>query len=135
MRRLRRVALLIAALWLAAGAGPAWSQTAEEWFRRGLNAPDDNDKIRSFSEALRLSPGAYGAYWNRGAAYYRRKLYDLAIADFTRAIQLRPNEAGIYVYRGNAYDDKGFFDLAVADYGRAIQLNPRAASAYLERGI
>jgi hypothetical protein len=44
--------------------------TATEWFERGYNAADLDEKLRCYSEAIRLKPDYVEAFNNRGFARY-----------------------------------------------------------------
>ena len=49
-----------------------------------------NDKaIATFSEAIRLNPGAPAAFYERGTVYRNKSNYDKAIADYNEAIRTR----------------------------------------------
>ena len=78
-------------------------------------------------EALeRISQGAID--------YYKKGLYDRAIAEYDQAIKLKPFYANAYNYRGVAYMGKGLYDRAIEDYDTAIRLRPDYAKAYRNRG-
>ncbi len=56
---------------IAAGAALAVTEkqlTAQEWFERGLNAADLDEKLRFYSEAIRLKRDFAAAFNNRGDA-------------------------------------------------------------------
>ena len=42
--------------------------TATEWFERGFNAADPDEKLHYYSEAIRLKPDYAEAFNNRGYA-------------------------------------------------------------------
>ncbi|TAL29094.1 MAG: tetratricopeptide repeat protein, partial [Nitrospirae bacterium] len=46
--------------------------------------------IARFSKAIEANPKDYLAYKDRGNAYYKKKQYDLAIADYVKALELNP---------------------------------------------
>ena len=54
-------------------------------------------------------------YYHRGAAYWRKRDFDRAIADENKAIEIDPGYANAYMRRGASYASKGDFDLAIAD--------------------
>jgi len=103
-------------------------------FSRALAAADVDEKIRLYTEAIRLDPRYAWAYNNRGIAYRKKGDYGRAIRDYDRAIALKPDYAVAYNNRGNAYHDKGDYDRAIRDYDRAIALKPDLAEAYYNRG-
>jgi tetratricopeptide (TPR) repeat protein len=122
----------------AAGAAPAVGQeelTAQTWFEKGFNAADLDEKVRCYTEAIRLKPDYATAYNNRGIARADKGDLDGALKDYTEAIRLNPDYADAYVNRGNARADKGDHDGALKDYAEAIRLKPDLAEAYNNRGI
>ena len=110
--------------------------TAEEYLQRGLGLPIQNYalKIADFTEAIRLKPDYYEAYYMRGYTYDEKRDYDRAIADYTEAIRLNPMNAAVYLNRGASYEAKGEYDRSIADYTEALRLNPLNAAAYCSRG-
>jgi tetratricopeptide (TPR) repeat protein len=72
---------------------------------------------------------------NRGAAYEKKKQYDLALADLNQAIGLNPTLAAAFSNRGNVYADKRQYNAAIADQDYAIRLKPDFAGAFNNRGI
>ena len=78
----------------AAATAPAVQKvelTAQDWFEQGFNAADQDEKLRCYSEAIRLKPDYALAYNNRGNA--RRDKGDLegAMQDYSEAIRLKPD--------------------------------------------
>ena len=66
------------------------------------------------------------AYYRRGAQYYEKSYYDLAILDYSKIIELDPAAADAYRNRSAAYRDKGDLDRASADYTKAIAAYAKA---------
>jgi tetratricopeptide (TPR) repeat protein len=75
------------------------------------------------------------AYYNRGAAHWRQRDPDKAIADENEAIALNPNLADAYMRRGAAYWDEGNEGRAIADATKAIEIDPENVRAYSNRAI
>jgi tetratricopeptide (TPR) repeat protein len=122
----------------AAGAAPAVQEkelTAQQWFERGLAAADFDEKLRFFTEAIRLKPDYAGAYNNRGIVRGTKGDVDGELQDFTEAIRLKPNNAIAFHNRGIARRDKGDVDGALEDFAEAIRFKPDYADAYINRGI
>jgi hypothetical protein len=121
-----------------ASAAPAVSApeiSAGQWFERGFQATDAGEKMRCYSEAIRLKPDYAIAYYTRGNARKAKGDVDGAIGDYNEAIRLKPDFAEAYNNRGVARDDKGDVDGAIGDYNEAIRLKPDFAIAYNNRGI
>src|SRR4051812_26187561 len=71
---------------------------------------------------------------NRGTGWYRKDLFDNAIADFTEAIQRNPSHVGAYRNRGLSWHRKGDFERAIADFTQVIKLSPTSPPGYTDRG-
>ena len=109
--------------------------TAQQWFERGFNAVDPDEKLRFYSEAIRLEPDYADAYVNRGAARSDKGDLDGAIADYEKANRLQPDDAVTFYNRGNTRRAKGDQDGAIEDYNEAVRLKPDYADAYVNRGV
>lgn len=121
----------------AAAAAPLVQQrelTAEEWFERGFDTSDPDEKIRCWTEAIRLNPVDALAYSNRDTVRDTNGDHDGAVEDCTEALRLQPNDAAAYYNRGIARYDKGDHDGAVKDYTEALRLQPDKVEAYYARG-
>jgi tetratricopeptide (TPR) repeat protein len=122
----------------AANAAPVVQEeelTAQQWFERGVAASDLDEKMRTYSEAIRLKPDLGFAFNNRGSARYNKGDFDGAVRDFNEAIRLDPGNGTAFYNRGIAYKGKGDIDGALKDYSEAIRLKPDYASAFYNRGI
>ncbi|MEH2107622.1 tetratricopeptide repeat protein [Nostoc sp.] len=56
-----------------------------------------------FSEAIRLNPNDYRAYYNRGCACGRSGDRSCAVRDFSDSLKRNPTNAQAYLNRGIAY--------------------------------
>lgn len=65
--------------------------------------------IRSYNEAIDLEPDLVIALHDRGTAYVRANLADMALVDYDKAISLSPNNPHLYISHGSA-------DLVLKDY-------------------
>jgi tetratricopeptide (TPR) repeat protein len=122
----------------AASAAPTVTQdalSAQEWFERGFNAEDREEKLYYYNQAIRLKPDFADAYNNRGLLLKQAGDVDGAIADHTKAIELNPEHGLAYYNRGISRDDKGDLDGAIEDYTRAARLRPQDPDVYYNRGI
>src|SRR5436190_22500481 len=131
MRRFRRPAIFVLALFVAAAAAQERElRTAEEFNDRGIarRAKGDLDgAIADYDRAISLSPAYALAYYNRGIARGDRGDREGAIADYNKAVELNPAYASAYYNRGNVRRERGELDEAIADYTKAIALNPSDA--------
>src|ERR1019366_922197 len=94
----------------AANAAPAVQEqelTAQQWFERGFAAVDIGEKLRFYSEAIRLKPDYAAAFNNRGNARSDEGDLEGALQDYSEAIRLKPDYAAAFNNRGNARSDEG----------------------------
>jgi len=83
-------------------------------------AKDDVERaIDDHTEAIRIDPNNYYAYYNRGNAYLGQGDLDRAIADYGIAARLNRNDPDIFKNRAIAYERKG--DSARANADRATE--------------
>src|ERR1019366_2139203 len=93
-----------------ADAAPAVQEeelTAQQWFERGFAAADIDEKLRFYSEAIRLEPDDADVFCSRGIAREAQGDLDGAIADYSEAIRLEPDDADVFCRRGIARRAKG----------------------------
>jgi len=109
--------------------------TAQQWFERGFNAVDLDEKLRFYSNAIRLKPDYAEVFNNRGNARDDKGDLNGAMADYNEAIRLKPDLAEAFNNRGLARHRKSHVDSAIADYSEAIRLKPDYADAFNNRGI
>lgn len=102
-----------------------------EWFVKAIEAEDDNQKIRFYTNAIKLDPEYADAYIDRGNAYNNLGQYDEAIQDYNKAIKFYPEYAAAYCSRGFAYYNLGQNDQAIQDFNKAIKLDPKSEATYL----
>ena len=123
---------------VAAETAPAVQEqelTAQQWFERGFDAADLDEKLRFYSNAIRVQPDYVAAFNNRGNARREKGDMEGALQDFNEAIRLMPRLAIAFSNRGNARRDKGDLEGARQDYNEAIRLMPDYATAFHNRGI
>jgi tetratricopeptide (TPR) repeat protein len=90
--------------------------------------------LAAAQEGVRLNPGYYEAYYQRGNIFSQRQKPEKAIEDYTEAIRLNPKFAMAYTNRGNIRQMMDDYEGAIADYNEALRLNPRTANVYNNRG-
>jgi len=108
--------------------------TAQQWFEQGYSADDLDEKLRCYSETIRLQPGYAEAFSNRGLTWVHKGDRNRALCDFEEAIKLKPNDTRFFVNRGNIWSDTGNLNDAIRDYEEAIRLKPDSAVAFYNRG-
>jgi len=96
--------------------------TAQEYFERAYALKDPAEKIRLYSEAIRLDRDLYQAFYNRGVAQKKLGNLDAAIADYTQAIQLKPDYHEAFYNRALLYRQMGRRDLAIADLRKYLEV-------------
>ena len=109
--------------------------TAQQWFERGYDATTAEEKLRFYSEAIRLNPNFVDAFINRGAARSDKGDLEGAISDYDEAIRLKPDDDDAFINRGSARQDKGDLEGAISDFDEAIRLKPDYADAFYNRGV
>jgi len=98
--------------------------SAQEWFENGFNSSNPDEKVRCYTEAIRLMPDYAEAYNNRGVARRAKDDFDGALTDYAEAIRLDPDDGDYYYNRGIARRGKGDLDGALQDYTETIRLKP-----------
>jgi tetratricopeptide (TPR) repeat protein len=129
----------------AAGSAPIVNENellAQQWFERVVAATDVYEKVRFYTEVIRIRRNDSVTYYNRGLAQSRTGDLEAMLADFTEAIRLRPGYADAFNKRGNVYWDmsklywdKRNLDRALKDYTAAIRFDPSHAKAFHNRGV
>jgi TonB family protein len=128
----------LVALVLVSAPCVALAQSSQDW--KSCTADDAEDFAISActrlleTNELRQEDRAI-AYYNRGAARWRKRDFDTAIADENEAIEINPKLANAYMRRGAAYGGKGDYDRAIADENEAIEIDPENVRAYSDRGL
>jgi tetratricopeptide (TPR) repeat protein len=109
--------------------------TSQEWFEKGYKAQELEEKIRYYTEAIRLKPDDAISYNNRGEALQEKGDLKSALRDFNEAIRLKSDYAEAYSNRGLVRRNNNEIDEAISDYDEAIRLKPDFASAFNKRGV
>ncbi len=111
-----------------------------EYYHKGKNSRDQNEKIRFFTKAIKMWTEENGnfnksdTYILRGNAHSNKNNHDQAIKDYTKAIELNPKDADIYNNRGFTYGEIKNYDQSIKDFNKAIEINPKKPRTYLNRG-
>ena len=113
------------------------SQTAQDYFRKGLQLCEDN----RFEAAIDLFDRALGLehiqdiLYNRAKAHFKLKNFSLAIDDFTSLLHREPSNAFYYSERGVAYHLSGDNQKALEDLDKAAALEPQKPFRYSSRAF
>ena len=102
-----------------------FSQTAEEYFNRGIakyNLGDYRGAIANYNKVIELNPNDAATYNNRGNAKHKLGDYRGAIADYNKVLKLNPNNADAYNNKGFAKHKLGDKNGACLDWSKAGEL-------------
>lgn len=122
----------------AADTAPAVQEnelTAQQWFEKGFDATDLEEKTRLYSQAIRLKPDFVEAFNNRGFARQNKGDLEGALLDYNQALRLNPEYLLALYNRGLTRNAKGDFEGALLDFNEAIRLKPGYAEAFVNRGV
>jgi tetratricopeptide (TPR) repeat protein len=121
----------------AADAAPPVKEkelTAQQWFERGFAATEAHERLRFYTQAIRLKPDYSEAFNNRGCALLEKKDIDGALKDINEAVQLNPENAQALSNRGIILRMRGDPKGAIKALNKAIRLKPDMAEAFVARG-
>lgn len=112
----------------------AATETAAEWFAKGVSLEDDpasyREAIAAYSKVLELQPEHAAAHINLGTLFYNRQDFQRAEQHYRRAIEVDARYALAYFDLGNVLDETGRLPEAVRMYRSAIALAPTYADAH-----
>src|SRR6478672_4104926 len=97
--------------------------------------PTDRESAILRTFARRIDPADPGAQNNLGVVYYRRGMFDDAIAAFSRALAL---DERMRVARRNleiAYGESGILERRIAELATRLTNNPSDIEALVQSGI
>ncbi len=93
------------------------------------------EAIKSYREALELSPGYSSALLNLGKLLADSGQLAEAVEKYQKALRLRPDFADAHNNLGAAFAGLGRLDEAIACYEEALRLRPAFAGAHLNLGV
>lgn len=143
---------LVLMLLLLANCIASVAQTAEAWFKKGLETSDFQKKIEYYSNAITKNPYYVDAYRLRGTAYYELNRFKEAQADIVWVLKKDTANSDAYNVQGllymqgverKKYSWSDYFipkkflnnDMARDAFDKAIRFSPKHADAYNNRGI
>jgi len=125
------------AQWLRQRGGSNMKLSAGEIYLRALDRYMQGDHvgaIAAYTEAIKLDPGNWQFYYNRGVALFKDGKHDLAEADFKKTIEVDPSRIDAYINLDSLLARRGKWDEIISYWNHFIELNPNNGRAYLERG-
>jgi tetratricopeptide (TPR) repeat protein len=121
----------------AADAAPPVQEkelTAQQWYERGLNAADLDERLRFYTEAIRLKPDYAAAFYFRGSTRDKMGDPEGALKDYNEAIRLKSDDSSVFFFRGYVREKQGDLEGAILDYNEAIRLKPDDSPTFFFRG-
>lgn len=100
-----------------------------------LHADRPHESIDFINRALAENDTLVDAYFLRGEAQQKARLYEAAAASYDEVLRLRPDHADAMNNRGNAYHALGQHERALRSYDQALAINPAKASFHTNRGL
>lgn len=118
---------------------PAFAQfRALLLYNRGIaeRLLDENGAaVRSFSQALELSPESGEILFRRGICFHMLGEDQMAISDFERAAHMSFDDPRCNLWAGLTYAKLGEYHKAIRAYGDALAVSDRYTPAYVNRGL
>lgn len=85
---------------------------------------DYEGAISVYTTLIKIDPGKYVYYFNRGVLYAYLDEVDRAIADYSKALELNPRHITSRMNRAVAYKDKGDIEKAIAETEKCVEMAP-----------
>ena len=94
---------------------------------------DHTAAMKGYSDVIRLNPDFTEAYQHRAVLFYRKGMYDRAVADMDKAIETAGKDlyAAMYGDRGEFKYQAGDYPGAFADYTKATGMEPANPKWYI----
>lgn len=120
-------------------ASALWAQEASEWFGRGLNAFNNGiygEAVVNFTRAIETDSAASPAWFNRGTAYMRMRMFEKSYFDLTKCLQLAPSQVTMSarMQRAVVGAELGMKQEALRDVSAVISVDSTFPKARLLRG-
>ena len=91
------------------------------------------EAVVHYDEAIRILPGFFQCYYERGNAYNKLGQYQRAIEDYSEVLRWKPDVMA-YLNRAMLRYNLGDHQRAIEDYNEVIRIIPDDAEAYFHRG-
>jgi len=109
----------------AAGTAPIVQEeelSAQTYFERGFSAVDPDEKIRFYTEAIRLKPDYADAYNSRGNTRQTNGDVEGSLKDYDEAIRLKPDDDVARYNRALLEMNRSEHSAALADFQKYLDL-------------
>ncbi len=103
----------------------AYSQTAEEYIKKGsdkFNLEDYVGAITEFTEAIKVNPSSEWAYSFRAEAHTKLGDYEAALKDYDTLVELNPEVILVYYNRGTIRQILGYQKEGCQDWKKAKEM-------------
>jgi tetratricopeptide (TPR) repeat protein len=111
-----------------------YEKSASGWLDEANRSNNQDQKIRSASNALLLNPMLESAYLIRGEAFFNRSQFEEALKDFSSVIKQNGRSLEALIFHGRTCMAIGLKDQALSDFNSAIEINPQSEVAFIYRG-
>lgn len=98
----------------------AYSREGDQLLTKG----DFRRAKRNYSEAIRIDPTMWRAYYGRSNCFNREKKWANVVEDCNAGMRIKPDFLRFAAERGVAFIYRGEFALALADFGKVVACKP-----------
>jgi protein O-GlcNAc transferase len=96
---------------------------------------DFDSAVKSFNEALQISPNDLDALLNSASALHEIGYYQEAINRYNKALSLKQDNFEAWSNKGNSLNKIKLYDEAISHHDMAISLNPNYHVAWMNKGL
>lgn len=101
-----------------------------------MRSSNYSSAIRAYTCVIdEVDSGYADAWYNRAAAYFARREFDLAMDDYNQVISLDSNNQEAYNNRGIVYAAQGEYEDALDDFSSALGIESDYINAIINRGV
>ena len=100
-----------------------------------FQVPVWKNNISLWSHCIKKTPTEANAYYNRGNAYMRKKLYERANTDFERAVALDNSFTKALYKKGYLLLGQKKFDESLKYFNSILEIDPEFAIAYVSKAV
>jgi len=93
------------------------------------------EKIKSFEDKAKQSPGDAEAWINLGNIYFESGLFEKSIQAYSKSLEINPGNADVLTDMGVMYRRNGQPEKAIESFDKAITLDSKHEHARFNKGI